>query len=92
MPASTLTQLRARLEAIDAECVSLLARRMDVAREVGVHKRARGLPTLDAQREARVVASAARLARAAGLPEEEVRQIFWQVVAMSRRAQMEETP
>mgnify|MGYP001561580565 CR=1 FL=1 len=92
MSTTTLTELRARLEAIDAECVALLARRVDVARQVGAHKRAHGLATLDAPREARVVASAARMARAAGLPEEEVRQIFWQVVAMSRRAQLEETP
>ena len=92
MPAATLTQLRSQLEAIDSECVALLARRMAVAREVGAHKRAHGLATLDARREARVVASAARMGRAAGLPEEEIRQIYWQVIAMSRRAQMEETP
>ncbi len=92
MPSSRLAELRAHLEVIDAECVALLARRVDVARQVGAHKRAHGLATLDAAREARVVASAARMARAAGLPEEEVRQIFWQVVAMSRRAQLEETP
>ena len=92
MTAPTLTELRQRLETIDAECVTLLARRMEVARRVGAHKRARGLATLDARREARVVASAAQLARDAGLPEEDVRQIFWHVVAMSRRAQQEETP
>ena len=92
MPTSTLTELRAHLEAIDSECVTLLAQRVEVARRVGAHKRSHGLATLDAAREARVVASAARMARAAGLPEEEVRQIFWQVVAMSRRAQLEEAP
>lgn len=92
MTASTLSELRQRLEAIDAECVTLLARRVEVARRVGAHKRAHGLATLDPRREARVVASAAQMARDAGLPEEEVRQIFWQVVAMSRRAQQDETP
>lgn len=91
MRSPTLAELRQQLEAIDAECVTLLARRMEVARRVGAHKRAHGLATLDAQREARVVSSAARMARDAGLPEEEVRQIFWQVVAMSRRAQQDET-
>lgn len=86
----TLADLRKDLDAIDAECVALLARRADVARLVGAHKRAHGLATLDTRREARVVASAARMARDAGLPEEEVRQIFWHVVAMSRRAQQDE--
>jgi len=92
MAPPTLAELRSRLEAIDTECVSLLRRRMELAREVGAHKRAHGLATLDARREARVVAEAARRGRDAGLPEEEVRQIFWQVVAMSRRAQQEEQP
>jgi chorismate mutase len=92
MTTPTLTELRQRLEEIDAECVTLLARRVEVARRVGAHKRAHGMATLDAQREARVVASAARMARSAGLPEEEVRQIFWHVLAMSRRAQQDETP
>jgi chorismate mutase len=92
MSPATLAELRAHLATIDSECVALLARRVAVARLVGAHKRAHGLATLDAQREARVVSSAARMARDAGLPEEEVRQIFWQVVAMSRRAQQEESP
>ncbi len=91
MPPTSLTELRKRLEQIDAECVALLARRMELARAVGAHKRAHGLATLDAEREAKVVSTAARLARDAGLPEEEVRQIFWQVVAMSRRAQQDGT-
>jgi len=90
MPQSSLATLRAQLEAIDADLIALLARRMEVARAVGAHKRAHGLATLDAGREAKVVSAAARLARDAGLPEEEVRQVFWQVVAMSRRAQQDD--
>ena len=90
MPPLTLSELRGRLEAIDAECIALLARRVEVARAVGAHKRAHGLATLDAGREARVVARAAHLGREAGLEEEEVRGIYWQVVAMSRRAQQGE--
>ena len=92
MRPATLTELRKRLELIDAECVALLARRMEVARAVGAHKRAHGMATLDTAREVRVVSAAARLARDAGLPEEEIREIFWRVVAMSRRAQQDETP
>lgn len=86
----TLAELRTRLEAIDAECINLLVQRVEVAQRVGAHKRARGMATLDAQREARVVALAARLGREAGLNEEEVRGIFWLVVAMSRRAQQDD--
>lgn len=92
MSQSELTELRQQLEAIDAECVTLLGRRLEVARRVGAHKRTHGLAPLDPRREARVVNTAAQRAREAGLPEEAIRGIFWQVVAMSRSAQQGETP
>lgn len=85
----TLTALRAELEALDGDIVRLLARRVTVARAIGAHKRTVGLPTLDASREAAVVRRAATLARAAKLPEEPVRAMFWQVVELCRRAQEE---
>ena len=92
MSPASLAELRARIEAIDADCVALLARRMELARAVGAHKRAHGMALRDSEREETVVRTAARLARESGLPEEEVRQIFRQVVAMSRRAQQDDTP
>ena len=91
MPSPTLAEMRRQLDAIDAECVKLLSRRLEIARQIGVHKRMHGMAPLDARREAQVVNAAAQRARDAALPEEEVRQIFWQVLAMSRRAQQEET-
>ena len=87
-----LTALRAELSALDASLIELLGRRMQLARRVGAEKRAAGLPTLDPRREAQVVTSAARLGRQAGLPEEAVRDIFWPVVAMCRRAQQDDAP
>lgn len=83
MSQSTLTELRQQLDAIDAEFVTLLGRRLEVARRVGAHKRVHGLAALDPRREAHVVNAAAQLARKTGLPEEAIRSIFWQVVAMS---------
>lgn len=87
-----LTALRDELGALDADLVDLLARRVDVARRIGAEKRSAGLATLDTRREAQVVAAVARHARRVGLPEESVRDIFWPVVAMCRRAQQDETP
>lgn len=87
-----LAALRDEMGALDAEFVELLARRVDVARRIGAEKRATGLATLDTRREAQVVAAVARHARRVGLPEESVRDIFWPVVAMSRRAQQDEAP
>ncbi|MFA6168241.1 MAG: chorismate mutase [Gemmatimonadaceae bacterium] len=87
-----LAALREELGALDAEFVELLARRVEVARRIGAEKRAAGLATLDTRREAQVVASVARHAQRVGLHEESVRDIFWPVVAMCRRAQQDEAP
>ena len=84
-----LTALRDELGLLDAELVALLRRRVDLARRIGAAKRTAGLATLDTRREAQVVASAARLARTAGLAEEDVRDIFWPIMAMCRRAQQD---
>ena len=48
-----------------------------------------GLPTLDPAREAAVVRRAGELARDAGLDGDDVRYIFWHLIGLSRRAQME---
>lgn len=91
-PSTALTALREALGTLDAEFVDLLARRVDIARRIGAEKRAAGLATLDTRREAQVVAAVARHARRVGLHEESVRDIFWPVVAMCRRAQQDEAP
>jgi chorismate mutase len=88
----SLAALRDELSTLDAELIAVLRRRVELARRIGAEKRAAGLATLDPRREAQVVAAAARQARQAGLPEESVRDIFWPVVAMCRRAQQEELP
>jgi chorismate mutase/prephenate dehydrogenase len=85
-----LAALRQELSTVDAALIDLLRRRVELARRVGAEKRAEGLPVLDPKREAQVVANAARHARQAGLAEESVRDIFWPIVAMCRRAQQED--
>ena len=47
-----LTELRREIDAIDRELVELLERRMDMAAGVAQYKMTRGLPVLDAGREA----------------------------------------
>lgn len=88
MTAPDLAHLRADIERLDRELIQLIAARVSQAKAVGVAKRASGLPTLDHAREAAVVRRAVALAREAGLPyDEEIRQIFWQLIGLSRRAQ-----
>lgn len=85
--AETLGALRARIEAIDSEVVRLLGERLSLARATHDVKRRLGRPILDPSREAAVVRRASSLARAAAIPEEPVREIFWAIMALSREAQ-----
>ena len=80
---------RQDLERLDQELVSLLARRLTIARRTAGLKGALGLPTLDPQREAAVIRGAVSHARKLGVPEEPVREIFWHIVGLSRRVQEE---
>ncbi|HEV2150301.1 MAG TPA: chorismate mutase [Longimicrobiaceae bacterium] len=84
-----LPRLREEIGRIDREIIALVAERVRLAREVGRAKRAAGLPTLDPAREAAVVRAAGALAREAGLVDEEMRTLFWHLIGLSRRAQVE---
>jgi len=85
-----LAEIRERIEQLDRDIIALIAERVQLGREVGGVKRELGLPTLDPAREAAVVRRAGSLAREAGLEDEDVRYIFWHLIGLSRRAQMEE--
>ena len=85
-----LKHLRDEIERIDHELIGLIKERVELARQVGVAKREHGLPILDPAREAAIVRRAGELARDAGLADEDVRYLFWHLIGLSRRAQMEE--
>lgn len=87
--ATDVERLRAALDVIDAAIVELVARRCRVAREIGEAKRRSGEPPVDLAREAAVVRRAASLAASLGVHGEEVRAVFWQLIALGRRAQAE---
>jgi chorismate mutase len=84
-----LTRCRAEIERIDNEIIELLAKRLALGKRTGELKRLAGLPILDPTREAAVIRRVTGVARDAGLPSEPVREVFWQIVGMSRRAQDE---
>lgn len=82
-----LDRLRRDVERIDRTLISLVAERLATARAIAGVKHALGLPTLDPAQEAAVIRRAAALARDAGLPPEEVRALFWTLIAMARGAE-----
>lgn len=84
-----LARLREEIERIDRALIHLIAERVRLARAVGAAKRAAGMPTLDPAREAVIIRRSGTLAREAGLAEEDVREIFWHLVGLSRRAQLD---
>ena len=85
-----LGRIRDRIEQLDQQLIGVLAQRIELARRVGELKRRASLPTLDPPREAAVVRRAGALAREAGVDDEDIRYVFWQIIGMSRRAQLEE--
>jgi chorismate mutase len=87
-PASrSLTDGRDAIAPIDGAIVRLIAERVQAARSVAVAKRHADLPILDHAQEARVVRRAAEMARAEGLPEEDVRTVFWRLIALTRESE-----
>lgn len=88
--APDMDRLRERIEQVDAELVQLVAERVRLARRIGSVKHRAGLATLDTAREAAVVRRAAALARDTGLDVEPVRDLFWLLIGLCRRAQTDD--
>jgi chorismate mutase len=87
---SSIESVRAQIELVDERLISVLAERVALAREAGRAKQAAGQPVIDPAREAAVVTRVSALARAAGLPDDDVRALYWRLMAMTRRVQLEE--
>lgn len=86
-PLAELSTCRAEIEALDGRIVALLAERVTLGKRTAALKRAASLPLLDPRREAEVIRRAGELAREQDLDSEAVRQIFWHIIGLSRRAQ-----
>ena len=82
-----LEWLRRSIMDCDRELISVLQRRLELVKEVGEVKASLGIPVTDPRREAAVVRNAAELARQAGLDEELVRSLIWQVMSSARARQ-----
>jgi chorismate mutase/prephenate dehydrogenase len=86
-PREELAECRTAIEDVDRRIVQLLAARVALGRRTAELKSAAGLPLLDPRREAEVIRRVTTLGREEGMPTEAIREIFWQIVGMCRRAQ-----
>ena len=86
-PLAELAQCRGEIEDLDRRLIALRAERVALGKRTAALKTAAGLPILDPQREAEVIRRAVVTAREHDLPVEAVREVFWHVVGLSRRAQ-----
>ena len=82
-----LERLRGDVMDCDRELIAVLRRRLTLANEIGEVKADLGIPVTDPKREAAVVRRAAELARQAGLDEELIRSVIWQIMSSARNRQ-----
>lgn len=80
---ASITDLRARVDAIDDRIVRLLADRCALARSLAHVKADQGLEPLDPARESAVVRRAEEAAMTRGLRAESIREIYALVIALS---------
>ena len=83
---STLEELRAQIDDIDVQMVALFEQRMNVTRQVGEYKKEHGMPVLDRNREAEVLAGKEAMLKNPYL-KTEVKDFFSSIMAISRRQQ-----
>ena len=82
-----LQVLRAEIQDIDSEILDLIARRAEVANEIGLVKDREGMPVRDRAREKRVIEFLSKKARALGLPDAMAGDLAGMLISDSVRVQ-----
>lgn len=83
----SLAALRAEIDDIDHELIALLARRLNVVRDLSAVKRSEGKRVRDPERERNLLADRSQVAATLGVPEELVESLFRVVMRASREFQ-----
>lgn len=84
-----MIRFRSEIDAIDAALLDLLARRMEVSRQIGRYKRSRNVAVLQSGRYAEVVARFVEGAKSAGMDEQFIKKIVGAIHEESVRQQLE---
>ncbi len=82
-----LQDFRKRLDEIDNELISLLAKRIMIAKEIGKWKASQGLEIRDPEREAQLREKLTHLGSNMGLSQELIQDLFGRILEESRKVQ-----
>lgn len=88
-PSESLSDMRRRVDELDMELVNLLARRMEVCREIGRYKRAEGMPVLQENRYSSLLEGRIMQGEKMGLPASFMQRLLETVHAESVRQQLD---
>lgn len=89
VPAESLTSLRRQIDQLDNELLDILAKRMDVSREIGQYKLAHNMPVVQPNRYGDIMTSRILAARQMGMSEEFMRTILSAIHEESVRIQVD---
>ncbi|HEX5744240.1 MAG TPA: chorismate mutase [Candidatus Saccharimonadales bacterium] len=76
MSSDELEELRQKIDALDEELLKTLVKRLEVVREVGRYKKAKGLDLRDDERLKALLEERLKTAGQLGLPEELVKELY----------------
>jgi len=83
----SLEELRKKIDEADTKIVKLIAERMRIAQEIGREKGKQSKQVEDVVREKRVLQNVRRIAREESINQEEIEDIYKQIVAISKSTQ-----
>ena len=89
VPTENLVHLRRQIDQIDNELIELLAKRMNVSREIGTYKKEHNIPIVQAARYGDIMTSRVLAAKGMGMSEEFMRQVLSSIHEESVRIQLE---
>ena len=84
-----LTEIRKELDKLDAELVSILAKRMKFIPEVAEYKKKNNIQRFQPAREKEILESKRKLAKEAGLNPDLVEKIFKEIINDAHRIEKE---
>lgn len=89
IPAESLTHMRRRIDQLDNQLIEILAKRMDVSREIGEYKLSHKMPVVQATRYGDIMRNRVLAAEALGISPDFMRQILSTIHEESVRIQVD---